>query len=159
MKISQKIIDYAIWYYLKYYPSPKKLEQKLVEKFWPNSPKWEKYWWIDNEQIEYILKEKLRNIIIEQEVIESKIRIYKQKWKSKIYIRQKLFLRQEDKELSEKFLEEAFIDGEDDSIKLELQKIKSKLKKSDLNEYELKQKIIQKLMTKWFKYDDIKRVF
>jgi transposase-like protein len=33
MKISQKIIDYAIWYYLRYYPSRKKLSQKLEEKF------------------------------------------------------------------------------------------------------------------------------
>ncbi|MDP2396573.1 MAG: hypothetical protein Q8S84_02295 [bacterium] len=33
MEISQKIVDYAIWYYLKYYPSPKKLTQKLLEKF------------------------------------------------------------------------------------------------------------------------------
>lgn len=33
MEISQKIIDYAIWYYLRYYPSPKKLELKLKMKF------------------------------------------------------------------------------------------------------------------------------
>lgn len=33
MEISQKIVDYSIWYYLKYYPSPRKLEQKLREKF------------------------------------------------------------------------------------------------------------------------------
>jgi transposase-like protein len=32
-EISQKIIDYAIWYYLRYYPSPKKLKEKLNEKF------------------------------------------------------------------------------------------------------------------------------
>jgi len=39
MEISQKIIDYAIWYYLKYYPSPKKLRFKLKEKFGPDSEK------------------------------------------------------------------------------------------------------------------------
>jgi len=31
MKISQKIIDYAIWYYLKYYPSIFKLKQKIYK--------------------------------------------------------------------------------------------------------------------------------
>lgn len=33
MEISQKIVDYAIWYYLKYYPSPRKLFIKLKQKF------------------------------------------------------------------------------------------------------------------------------
>lgn len=159
MEISRKIIDYTIWYYLKYYPSPKKLKQKLNEKFWPNSPNWENYWWINSEEIEYILNEKLRNIITEEEVIKSKIRIYKDKWKSKLYIKQKLFSRQEDKELSEIFLNEAFLYWELDNIKIELEKIKSKLtKKSFSNDFELKQKIIQKLMSKWFKYDDIKMI-
>ena len=32
MEISQKIVDYAIWYYLKYFPSKKALEKKLFEK-------------------------------------------------------------------------------------------------------------------------------
>jgi len=31
--ISQKIVDYAIWYYLRYFPSINKLKQKLNEKF------------------------------------------------------------------------------------------------------------------------------
>jgi hypothetical protein len=42
-KISQKIIDYAIWYYLKYYPSPRKLAFKLKMKFGPDSEKGKKY--------------------------------------------------------------------------------------------------------------------
>jgi hypothetical protein len=42
-EISQRIIDYAIWYYLKYYPSPKKLAFKLKEKFGPNSENGKKY--------------------------------------------------------------------------------------------------------------------
>ena len=46
MEISQKIVDYAIWYYLKYYPSPRKLTQKLLEKFWEKSENGKKYWWI-----------------------------------------------------------------------------------------------------------------
>lgn len=159
MEISQKIIDYAIWYYLKYFPSPKKLERKLVEKFWPNSENWQKYWWINSEEINYILKEKLRNIIQEEEVIQSKIRVLKNKWKSKKYIKQKLFERQENKELSEQFLEEAFLYWESDSVKFEYDKIINKLWYDILSiSYEQKSKIIQKLLSKWFSYDDIKRV-
>ena len=79
MEISQKIIDYAIWYYLRYYPSPNKLRFKLKLKFWPESEKGKKYWGILEEEIEYILTEKLRNIIQEEEVIQSKIRVYKKK--------------------------------------------------------------------------------
>ena len=93
MEISQKIIDYAIWYYLKYYPSPKKMRFKLKEKFGPESEKWKKYGWIFEEEIEYIIKEKLKNIIQEEEVIESNIRNYKNKWKSKLYIKWKMFFR------------------------------------------------------------------
>jgi len=32
-EISQKIINYAIWYYLKYFPSINKIKQKLDFKF------------------------------------------------------------------------------------------------------------------------------
>ena len=159
MKISQRIIDYAIWYYLRYYPSPKKLEQKLRMKFWPDSEKWKKYWWITEEEIEYILSEKLRNIIQETEVIKSKIRNYKNKWKSKLYIKQKLYERLENRELIEQYLEEAFIDWELELVQKEYEKIKDKLgNKKDLTEFEKKQKLIERLMRKWFKYDDIKNV-
>ena len=157
MKISQKIIDYAIWYYLRYYPSPKKLRLKLKMKFWPESEKGKRYWGINEEEIEYILNEKLKNIIQEEEVIQSKIRVYIGKWKSKLYIKQKLFERQEDRDLIEQYLEEAFIEWELELVKREYEKIKNKIK-WDLNENEKKQKIIQKLMSKWFSYDDIKNV-
>lgn len=43
MEISQKIVDYAIWYYLKYYPSPRKLTQKLLEKFGEKSENGKKF--------------------------------------------------------------------------------------------------------------------
>ena len=46
MEISQRIIDYTIWYYLRYYPSPNKLRFKLKLKFWVESEKWKKYGWI-----------------------------------------------------------------------------------------------------------------
>lgn len=149
MEISQKIVDYAIWYYLKYYPSPRKLTQKLVEKFGEKSENWQKYGWITNEEIDYILTEKLRNIIQEDEVIQSKIRTFKNKWKSKLYIKQKLFERGEDKELIEKYLMEAFSEWEMEQLQREYDKLKWK--------YE-NQKIFEKLYRKGFSYDDIKRV-
>lgn len=149
MEISQKIIDYAIWYYLKYYPSPRKLEQKLREKFWEKSENWQKYWWIWQDEIDFILQEKLRNIIQEDEVIQSKIRTFKNKWKSKLYIKQKLFERQEDKELIDKYLEEAFLEWELEQLNKEYEKIRYKFEK---------QKIFEKLYRKWFKYDDIKKI-
>ena len=159
MEISQRIIDYSIRYYLRYYPSPKKLEQKLRMKFWPDSEKWKKYWWITDEEIEYILSEKLRNIIQEIEVIQAKIRSYKNKWKSKLYIKQKLYERLENRDLIEQYLEEAFIEWELELVQKEYEKIKDKLNnKKDLTEFEKKQKLIERLMRKWFKYDDIKNV-
>lgn len=163
MEISQRIIDYSIWYYLRYYPSPQKLRLKLKMKFWPDSEKWKKYWWISEDEINYIITEKLRNIIQEEEVIQSKIRVYIWKWKSKLYIKQKLFERQEDRDLIEQYLEEAFIDWELELVKIEYEKIISRTKWLSLWEneefnYEQKNKIIEKLMRKWFKYDDIKIV-
>jgi SOS response regulatory protein OraA/RecX len=149
MEISQKIIDYAIWYYLKYFPSPKKLQTKLAMKFWPDSENWKKFWWINSLEIDYIINERLKNIIQEEEAIQSKIRVYKSKWKSKLYIKQKLYERQEKKDLIEKFLEEAFLHGELENLENEYTKIKDKFEK---------QKVIEKLLRKWFKYDDILKI-
>jgi regulatory protein len=157
MKISQKIIDYAIWYYLRYYPSPKKMEQKLRMKFWPESEKWKKYWWINKEEINYILTEKLRNIIQEDEVIKSKIRVYKDKWKSKQYIKQKLYQRLEKSDLIEKYLLEAFENWEIDLVKKEYEKQLKKLQ-IKFEGYELKNKLIERLIRKWFCYSDIIQV-
>ncbi len=155
MQISQKIIDYAIWYYLKYYPSPKKLAKKLKEKFGPNSEKGQKYWWINDEEIDFILKEKLKNIIQEKEVIIAKINSYKNKGKSKKYIIWKMFERQENMDLVNEVLEEFF--SEED----ELENLKKELKKQKYDEnldYEQKQKILAKIIRKGYTYDDIKKI-
>lgn len=149
MKISQRIIDYAIWYYLKYYPSVNRLKQKLKLRYGPESEKGLKYWWIGVEEIEYIISEKLKNIIVEEEVIVSKIRSYKNRGKSKLYIKQKLFERQENKDLIDKYLQEAFIDWELEQIKKEFEKIKSGYNRN---------KIIERLMRKGFYYNDILKV-
>lgn len=202
MEISQKIVDYAIWYYLKYFPSKKALEKKLFEKFWPNSEKWKIYWWIWGKEIDFILNQKMSSIIFEEEVAKSKIRNYieknknfsyiktkmfqkyfdkelvlrilreeynfenetllneeklkkqiillKQKGKSKNYIKNKFLERSQDKDLVENILSEVFCDWELENLKKEYEKIKNKLFD--------KQKIFQKLFSKWFNYEDIKRV-
>jgi len=157
MKISQKIIDYAIWYYLRYYPSPRKLREKLKEKFWPDSEKGQKYWWINDDEIEFIITEKLKNIIQEDEVIQSKIRSYINKWKSKLYIKQKLFERKENRELIEKYLEEYFLNWEQENIKKEYEKILKKLE-NKFEAYELRSKIIERLLRKGFRYNDILKI-
>ncbi|MDD2907666.1 MAG: RecX family transcriptional regulator [Candidatus Gracilibacteria bacterium] len=149
-EISQKIIDYAIWYYLKYYPSPKKLKSKLKEKFGPDSEKGQKYGGISDEEIDYIVGEKLSNIVQEDEVIRSKIRVLKERGKSKLYIKQKLYERQEDKELIENYLEEYFLEGESENILREFKKLEQKFEKN---------KIIEKLLRKGFNYDEVKKLF
>ena len=87
--ISQRIVNYAIWYYCKYYPSTWKLKQKLLLKFGPESENGKRYWWITDDDIGYILRDKMRNILCEKEVIDAKIRNLKFKWKSKQYIQSK----------------------------------------------------------------------
>ena len=99
MEISQKIVDYAIWYYLKYFPSKIALEKKLFEKFWPNSEKWKVYWWIWEKEIDFILNQKMSSIIFEEEVAKSKIRNYIEKNKNFSYIKTKMFQKYFDKEL------------------------------------------------------------
>jgi len=149
LNISQKIIDYAIWYYLKYYPSPKKLAQKLNMKFWLKSDKGKKYWGIDDKVINYIINEKLKNIIQEKEVIKWKIIAYKWRWKSKFYIQQKLYQRQEKPELIKKYLNEYFKNWDFENCLNEYNKINKDLPK---------EKIIKKLINKWFSYNDIKKL-
>lgn len=147
-QISQKIIDYAIWYYLKYYPSVAKLKQKLKEKFGLKSLNGKKYWWISDEEIDFIISEKMQNIIQEVEVIKAKIKFFKWKGKSYLYIKQKLYERQEPKELIEQFLDEEFIEWEEDTLKKEYEKLKEKFEE---------RKIMEKLLRKGFRYDDILR--
>ena len=108
MEISQKIVDYAIWYYLKYFPSKKALEKKLFEKFWPNSEKWKIYWWIWEKEIDFILNQKMSSIIFEEEVAKSKIRTYIEKNKNFSYIRTKMFQKYFDKELVLQILREEY---------------------------------------------------
>lgn len=181
--------NYAIFYYLKYFPSIKKLEEKL----------WEKSWW-DKNLISQII-ESLKSIVDEKTNIENRIKYmldrhknlnyikqnlmqkkfdkafveeilkvfflregesllgenylrkkitqFKEKGKSKNYIKMKLIEREEDKELVCSLLEEIFEEGEEDIIKEEYEKLKWKFEKK---------KIIEKLLRKGFFYEDVKKI-
>lgn len=111
MQISQKIIDYAIWYYLRYYPSVNKLKRKLEEKFWLDSDNWKRYWGIGEREIDFIIEEKLRNIIKEEEVLKSKIRNYQLKNKNLNYIKQKLREKLFEKDMCDSILESEFLEA------------------------------------------------
>ena len=115
MEVSQKIVDYAIWYYLKYYPSKKALENKLFEKFWPNSEKAKIYWWIWQETVDEILNQKMASIISEEEVARAKIKNYVEKNKNVSYIKSKMFQKKFEKELVLEILEKEF-DFENNSL-------------------------------------------
>ncbi len=225
-KISQKIIDYAIRYYLNFFPSKKKIADKLKEKFWPESEKWKKYWWISEEEIFFIIEEKMKNLLQEENILKAKIKnflrkwknlnyiktklfekkfdkndiekilnedyfensenlemienwwsllnrekleknilILKNKWKSKKFISQKFIERREDSEMVNEILEKIFFenwaDFEFENLKIEFKKIKNKkVRNKKTWEYEeiSKQKIIEKLLIKWFWYDNIKKI-
>lgn len=158
MKISQKIIDYAIRYYLNFFPSKKKIADKLKEKFWPDSEKWKRYWWISDEEISFIIEEKMKNILQEDEVLKSKINSYIRKWKSLNYIKQKLFEKKFDKNDIDKNLEKIFWEEkkpELENLEKEFDKISKKIIKWEKIS---NQKVIEKLLQKWFFYWDIKKI-
>lgn len=181
--------NYALNYYLRYYPSRKKFKEKLLNKSW-----------VDKKLVWEVI-DSMESIIVEKQVIESKIRLYiarnknlsyirsklfekwfekeqyeeiltnnynldetlldrnyivrkvidyKAKWKSKKYIFLQLFWRNEDKELIMEVIDEVYMDDNElMSIVKEYEKIKWK--------YDWK-KIIEKLLRKGFRYDEVKNV-
>ena len=182
----ESLRNYALWYYFRYFPSKNKLNQKLLEKWkdFELSKKIilsleniidEKSVLIDkinllllrNKNYNYILTNLMQKwfekemIIFELEnkfdannksllnknSIYIKVQNYKSKNKSISYIKQKLIQREFDKEIVENAIYEIFWEGEEESIKKEIEKLSKKYDK---------QKIIQKLIAKWFKYDEIK---
>ncbi|MCH8518157.1 hypothetical protein LAT59_00120 [Candidatus Gracilibacteria bacterium] len=181
-----RLKNYAEWYYFRYYPSNEKLLQKLREKgseedvlkvyeyIFPLTQeeailetKIEGYI-LRNKNFRYIeqkMREKLfpkekvkvylkqyrdtGESLYKEEYLRKKIEYYIEKGKSKQYIFGKLGETKEDKYLLEHIFEKYFEDGEGEALKKEYEKIKGK---SD------KQKIIQKLLMKGFRYDDIKKL-
>lgn len=86
--------------------------------------------------------------LLSEDFLRRKIEVFKQKGKSRYHIFQKLWETKEDREVLNTLLNEYFPEGESENILREYEKLK--------NKYD-KQKIIQKLISKWFKYDEIKK--
>jgi len=158
--ISQRIIDYAIWYYLRYFPSTQKLRNKLTEKFGPQSEKWQKYGWIFPEDIDYIISEKMCAIIDEPEVIRSNIRGYINKWKNINYIKSKLYGKLFLKEEYENILQKEF--ESDTKTLLEYSKLLKQaltLKNKNKPANYIRQKFIERSLDKQIVEDVISELF
>jgi len=182
----QRLKDYALWYYFRYYPSNNRLLQKLKEKGSEEDSLWvfkeiqhltqedeiikakiDNYIF-RNKNYRYI-KQKMREKLFEAEKVEAYLEKYIQSWesildenflrkkiegyiikgRSRYYIFRTLWETKLDREKLEVLLEEYFPEGEQKNIIREYEKIKHKYDK---------QKIIQKLLSKWFKYDEVKKV-
>lgn len=181
-----RLRDYALWYYFRYYPSNARLIQKLKEKGSSEdlsvvykeifhllqedaiiASKIDNYIF-RNKNYTYIrnkMREKLfpkdkteaylekyihsGESLLAEDFLRKKIENFIQKGKSRYYIFTKLWETKEDKELLNRLFQEYFPDGERENILREYEKLR--------NKYDI-QKITQKLISKWFKYNDIKRV-
>jgi len=99
----ERLKNYALWYYLRFYPSTNRLREKLLEKSW------------DNLDLPNIIISEMKNIIKEEEVIKAKISNFLNKNKNLNYIKQKLREKKFDKDICEKILYWEFIE-EDKSL-------------------------------------------
>jgi len=95
--------------------------------------------------------------------LRRKIEIFTSKGKSRYHIFQKLGETKWDREILKWLLQEYFPDWEWENIKREYEKLSSTLSQPhSLQEqganHKNRQKIIQKLLSKGFRYDDIKKV-
>ena len=182
----QRLKDYALWYYFRYYPSNNRLLQKLREKGTKEDSlsvfKEIQHLTQENEIIKakidnYVfrnknyryIRQKMREklfpgekveaylekyintweSILDEDFLRRKIEIQISKGKSRYHIFQKLWETKQDREVLEILLQEYFPDWESENILREYEKLQSRYDR---------QKIIQKLLTKWFKYDEIKLV-
>lgn len=197
----QRLKDYALWYYFRYYPSNWKLLQKLEEKG-TNKDAQKIFWEIKNllQEDEIIkakidtyifrnknyryIRQKMREklfptdktevylekyinaweSILDENFLRKKIENYTQKGKSRYYIFQTLWETKQDREKLEVLLDEYFPDWESENILREYEKLSQHLtpnhspeKRGELPRDQI-QKITRKLIAKWFKYDEIKRV-
>ncbi len=183
---SERLKNYALWYYFKYFPSIQKLQQKLFEKS-------------KDQELSQKIWKSMEHLCDEQRVLEDKIRVYLIRNKNVRYIKTQLIAKWFEKEMIENFLQKEFFDEEKSllnpiSIQHKIQNyknagkskrsIRQKLIESKQDEeiveeiiqnlfqedeseniareYEKlekkyeKQKIIQKLLQKWFVYNEIK---
>lgn len=182
---TQRLREYALWYYNRYFPSNAKLIQKLQEKGGKDNTnrvfrdikyllqeeeiikaKIDTYVF-RNKNYRYIrqkMAEKLfpklkveaylskyiqkQESILDENFLRKRIESYITKGKSKQYIFSKLWETKEDRILLESILVDYFSEGESENILREYEKLKNKYSK---------EKITQKLISKWFLYNEIRK--
>jgi SOS response regulatory protein OraA/RecX len=95
--------------------------------------------------------------LLDADYIKRKILDYKNKWKSRNYIFQRLFERKQDKDLINESLDQIYTkEDELENIKLEYENLTSNYSESIWRTD--KNKIIEKLIRKGFNYGEIKKV-
>ena len=87
----QRLKDYALWYYFRYYPSNGRLLQKLGEK--------------GSEENSLAIFNELEHLLQEEEIIKAKIDNYIFRNKNYRYIRQKMREKLFETQSVEKYLE------------------------------------------------------
>jgi SOS response regulatory protein OraA/RecX len=85
--------NYAEWYYTKYFPSKRMLQEKLFGRG-------------EEEEVVHRVMSDLESLIVEDKIIESRIHAYISSGKTERYIRTKLRQKKFDTELIEKLLTE-----------------------------------------------------
>jgi uncharacterized protein Yka (UPF0111/DUF47 family) len=93
----QKLKDYALWYYFKYFPSNERLFNKLLEK--TNK----------NKDLVKDVYDNIKHLFREEDIIRDKINNYLFRNKNLNYIKQKLFIKKFPKNIYEEILKNDFI--------------------------------------------------
>lgn len=156
----ERLKNYALWYYLRFYPSKNRLREKLLEKSGNNLE-------LSNE----IILE-MKNIIIEKGVIRSKISTFLNRNKNLNYIKQKLREKKFEKEDYEHILYSEFI-KEDKSLLSEnfiikkILNLKNKWKSKNYIKYnliertedtEIVEKYLEEIFIDW-EYENIQKEY
>lgn len=182
-----RLKNYAVWYYTRYFPSCAQLRLKLKSKT------------SDLELIEKVFLD-LENVFHEKNVLYNKIQYFLQRNKNLLFIKQKLHLLWFEKDMIEEVLEESFLQENTSllnihAVKTKVQNYKNAWKSLQYIRHKMierpedeelveailreifdegeseniqkllekmiwkysNQQIIQKLMWKWFHYLDIKK--
>jgi len=95
----ERLRNYALWYYFKYFPSVKKLNQKMMEKS------------LDSELTKKVY-DSIKHLCEEQRVLEDKIRLYLLRNKNARYIKTQLISKGFEHDMIENFLQKEFFDEE-----------------------------------------------
>lgn len=93
----ENLKNYALWYYFRYFPSSKKLLEKLNEKS-------------KNKELSLKVFENISHLINDKQVVWDKVRLYLLRNKNLNYIKGKLLEKWFEKSLIQKILENDFLE-------------------------------------------------